>query len=431
MPVTYIKHEEEPSIKSPPPEEVSSAAKRQRTTHEQDKWANSTDDEIEDGEIDEKVKIEEEETEEGMVSETDDKHIHNLIDKKEWDAIVSWIELQKGRREIPELRVHNDFGMDALEYGIRVSAPLKVIRAMLKADSGLVKTSQDLLPLHVACGCSELQEDVILYLLGRYPEAVLEAARDDKQSTIFHIVLENKPSLELITKMVEAWAKCSNMSVDDSWTTILSQRDTHTYLPLHVAIENHAPDNVILEIIRKNLHAVIDKSKEGSVTPLHCVATSLCTLPVLTELLRYGTGAVSTETKWEDGKCTPLHFLFNPKDDHVKSLWRQTEYGDLLPPQTIARYFIKSHSLIYKRATQENKVKGLKPEKVANDLLKPAPKSKKYRNAQGYSILEQAVELKNRLMCKELNKLVEEMRNIGGTFNNPLPDWPELNLHVD
>ena len=252
----------------------------------------------------------------------------------------------------------------------------------------------------------------------------------DEDVEILHCMLNQKAELDVITPMVEERAKESNMSMDDAWIAMLSAPDEFGQLALHVAIQEHAPSDVIVKLIEKYPGAVTVKRDADKLTPLHIAAYRGCTLPVLTALLKEAAGSILVQTKGADDRNTPLHLVFHPD---TKSLWEKPE-PDFVPMDDVARYIIKTHAMHFKRLNK--KVKGETPVQRAKKLLKTKnriddlnDKGKKTGRQWGLTVIEQANKLFPDLCPKKLKDLMYEMAHIGAAYDCKLQSWPELDLY--
>lgn len=125
----------------------------------------------------------------------------------------------------------------------------------------------DATPLHLACAHPRRKtrermgekalgleddpdsEQVIRILMKTYPEAIGVEGGNDKSCTALHLILENKPSKDLVETMVDYYEKTA-IDKDDGVKSIFHSKDIDGQLPLHVAVENQASDDVVRFIHR-------------------------------------------------------------------------------------------------------------------------------------------------------------------------------------
>jgi ankyrin repeat protein len=237
------------------------------------------------------------------------------------------------------------------------------------------------LPLHSACAIKTMTTETMVKILRSYPQAILE---ESGVGSPFQIILRHKPALVLFDTMVEVWADQSGTDRDESWRTILRHSDIHGMLPLHVAIRNRAPADLILKMIEKYPDSVKKAIKSNGHTPLHDAAFNGCSLEVLEALLKYDPTLIGSRRGLN--KNTPLHLLFH---FDCRDRWVKKEEG-VIPPHEMARYIIKIHAFEDKK-WKGNKGKKHCPETVAKTLVSET------KNATNDTVLDYVNQLKEKL----------------------------------
>jgi hypothetical protein len=350
--------------------------------------------------------------------------LHELLLEKDWSNVMTIVEnLRKraGNNRIPELDVLNEFDLTPLLHALDpfCAAPSPVVKILTDTYTVRQPHPEGDLPLHLVCD-SKKTENTILKILNLYPEAILQDAVS-QEGNAFHVILQHKPPLKLIDYMVQVWAKQSREDDDNScWKRILSSRGPDGMLPLHVAVQNRAPNDVILKMIEKYPASVTAEITKNKLPTLHVAAFNGCSLEVLTALLKEAPGKI--EYKAGDEKETPLHLLFHVD---TKERWRQEKAG-MLPRHDMARYLIKTHANHYlKNLIPKSRAPAVNPMDRAKRLVMNIKSNSKY------TVLEMAKELRERLSpaCPEgLRDLIEELESLGDDWECPLDGWPELNL---
>jgi hypothetical protein len=269
-------------------------------------------------------------------------------------------------------------------------------------------------PLHWACASKTLSFGTIEMILDLHPEAILATSDvDPENGNPIHIILQHKPPLKLIDKMVEVWADQSDTDEDESWRRTLSKVVIDEMLPLHVALQNKAPTDLILKMIEKYPDSITEEIKSNGLPPLHVAAFNGCSLEVLKALLKHASGMIGSKRgEWGN---TPLHLLFHL--DH-KDRWVKKEEG-MMPPHEMVRHLIKTHA--FHLETMNGKVKGVNngPAKRAEALVS------KTKNKTKDTVHDYAVQLKEKFLpCPdELLTLLEEFKHFGNSHGCPLDDW--------
>jgi len=154
----------------------------------------------------------------------------------------------------------------------------------------------------------------------KFPEAI-----GSTKNTALHLLLEHNPSLALVDKMINLSNSLSSCATSSSTpSSSLSQRkmnkkkakrqilevtDEQDQLPLHVAVEHQASDDVILRILNGYTKAA-QRTREShdQSLPLHCALLFGCSKKVLTNIINAYPQALSFQNS--DGN-TPLHILFH------------------------------------------------------------------------------------------------------------------------
>jgi hypothetical protein len=348
--------------------------------------------------------------------------LHVLLKEQKWDDVYNMIKkLRKrcGAARIPELDVLSDCGSTPLVYALECGAPSQVVKKM--ADEYTV-TQQVIglpdFPLHLACASKTLSFGTIETILDLYPKAILTTPGIDPE--IGHpicIILQHKPSLKLIDKMVAVWADQSGTDEDECWRRILSKVDFNKMLPLHVALQDQYPTDLILKMVEKYPKSITEEIELNGLPPLHVAAFNGCSLEVLKALLKHASGMIGS--KRGDSGDTPLHLLFRLDQ---KDRWVKNEEG-MMPPHKMARHLIKTHAFHLKNMNR--KVKGVnnRPANRAEALVT------KTKNKARYTVCECADELKKELekLCPscpdELLTLLDEFKHFGNSHGCPLDDW--------
>lgn len=217
--------------------------------------------------------------------------------------------------------------------------------------------------------------------------------------------------------------KFCNSQQDGTGKDVLKAKDLQARLPLHAAIEYHAPEDVILFLIQSYEDACTSANVEGY-TPLHCAAFNGCTAKVLWRLLNHSAGTVLWKTS-KDG-WTPLHVLFH--EDNKQ--WAGNEKGSkdedtpipedisrtLLSPDDMARIFIRYYSLKPYNDHLPQK-RGKKAD--SDEWLKRARECINVRSNEKRNVLQEAIGLKKDVIekkpgnkCVSLADLIADMEKI-------------------
>jgi hypothetical protein len=250
-----------------------------------------------------------------------EESLFDLISNKHWNKVIQGVEELRARyserERIPELHeTEPTFHMTPLYAALmrEHEAPVSVIHALL--DSFTIQDEHDFLqnPLLSACAIKH-SEPVITRMLEYKPSLIL--ATEDSSMTFLHILLQNQPSLTLVELLVSTWARESNIhNMDTAWKRLLSMYDGHGVLPIHYAIEFHANDAVIVQLLEKYPESArMSLADDVDVSTVHHAAFHGCSYVVLKTLLQhYGPLKLGDVGKSQTNKKdTPLHLLFHPE----------------------------------------------------------------------------------------------------------------------
>lgn len=373
-----------------------------------------------------------------------DTKLFSLIEEQKWDEVLSNVQelrqVTTSETSIPALSARNDVlhelmdedvlhdGYTPLQWCLYLHAngskvPRNVIDALVDRFTAQDPYPYGELPLHTACNMEPVMEGVVLHILNAYPEAVLKDGQDGNGGAV-HIVLHNKPSIDLVEKLMEAWARCEGVNVDEAWNAVARKRGSMDELPLNIAIQNRAPSNIILKLINAYPESVtVERKSKDALPPLHMAALRGCSLEVMTTLLK-GAGGTIADRRGED-KSTPLHLLFNLGEDSMRR-WRG-ESAEMLPPGQMALHLIKTHAN-YSCVPCGVKRKGAKPLDRAVKLVN------KIKDRGGWTVKELAQNMRKEFRDEQpyrcpddLNRVIEAMDRIG-TALSPFDGTDSLSI---
>jgi len=217
-------------------------------------------------------------------------------------------------------------GFLPLHWAVNQDAPnLEVVRKLIKifpAGPGMPSNSGNL-PLHYCVSRARPSLPVIKALFNAYPEAVRSGCEDGYLP--LHRFL-NRPIVDL-----DALRQLINYFPD----ALLAKSSSRGQTPLHVALDNHAPDPLAVELLLQvcpSAAAVVDADRY---LPLHqCLDCAEPNYALALQLLALQPQAASAATKEE---MLPLHLLVgtnsDPTHEHTS---REDNNGNNAPNEAVA-----------------------------------------------------------------------------------------------
>ena len=184
--------------------------------------------------------------------------------KKFWKGTLKYIQKEKEN--------HPDVLKDATKYEDEIrrtplllategNAPFEVIRALIHANVESCNEPymyNNAYALHYACSGQKKRnkpqqqqilqrnpEPTIRLLMETCPQAIMKQ-HDDGNVTALHLLLEIRPSLKLVKDMIQLSNNQVVGKVKIERNSILNMKDSENQLPIHVAIQWEASDDVIL-----------------------------------------------------------------------------------------------------------------------------------------------------------------------------------------
>lgn len=244
--------------------------------------------------------------------------LQNLICEKKWEEAKDAIERQLV--DLTEKRGEEECN-SVLHTALAVNAPYVVINAIVTAAPEQVKETNKLnnLPIHFACvfknekwmslAITDDRARIIELLMARHKEGLWKRSDEDKDySYPIHCLMEYLPPAQLLKAMLDCYEQVEAPSPGKS---IFTTKDCQQQTPLHVALQEHAPDDTILALLQN------DKGKEAlnvrghlGYLPLHIAVFSGCTYKVFDELLRHESACGHITNKKNDCKMSPLALAF-------------------------------------------------------------------------------------------------------------------------
>lgn len=214
--------------------------------------------------------------------------------------------LKKFKNKLPtEVKFKNSFGLP-LHLALKNSAPLDLIKALLHKNREAIheKWVDESYPLHIACSIALNQGQIeVIKLLIRKCSTIL--LFDDNKSTPLHLLCEHEPPIKLIRMIFRREDKSNN---------IATSKDNEGRLPLHVALDYEANEDVILFLMNKfsrgarHKQSVNKDNEDANNLPIHIAVSRGCSKRVLCSLLKENPESVAVRGEYND---TPLHLMFN------------------------------------------------------------------------------------------------------------------------
>ena len=344
---------------------------------------------------------------------------------------------EQGER-IPELHIRrNDFGVTPLQAALdEADVPAGVINALLDAhtvrdepphalvDPNDTSVRDWYVPLLRAC--QNIRDDeCIRRIIDHDPSAILKKEYDPNHSewSVFHVILQKQPSLALADYMAQVWAEQKGIDIDNACNDIVRDRDAYGMLPIHYAIQEHAPTNVTLRLLEKYPDSAaesIDGTRTGLST-LHMAVFHGCSFEVLKELCEQAPGKISdNRAVCRKTKDTPLHLLFHVDN---KSRWlRDQAPPGIMPSYKMAWYLIQKFAKHLKSMGAKRKAG---PKVQAMNLVD------KIKDEGNYTVFERLLDMDEELEkyhnsrdYEEFTKLKEEIQRsvLGGLA------FPQINF---
>mmetsp|Transcript_18763 Transcript_18763/g.27119 ORF Transcript_18763/g.27119 Transcript_18763/m.27119 type:complete len:474 (+) Transcript_18763:778-2199(+) len=374
--------------------------------------------------------------------------LHRLLYHKDFKRALRRIELkrtkkppregsvrkQDGRHVVeeeemkPEVEVFDDMGNLPLHIALASTsrAPFSIVEALVNQYEAAVETPTDTgedLPLTLACSpklvlrgqhdCKELAvlagsdlEKTIFLLMRKYPQAISKQSKEG--ATALHTLLEHRPQLPLVSEMIRLVDE--DIASDKESRTrqrIVDIKDCQGQLPLHVAIQYHAPADVTMYLLKENSGAAKARMNQGYL-PLHFAAMWGCAFSVLDELLNSNAFAVKETTLKKCGGDTPLHLVFG-ESTFEKWHCREGEKpvdpegvilgipGGILSPEKIVRHIVFQYynTLRTQPDTWSRKKKKRSTVCTQQQATKKVKELVGMKNNFGRSVLEQADKVKD------------------------------------
>jgi len=280
-----------------------------------------------------------------QLSSNDDKA------NKYWEKAKRRVKKDRTFRGEHEIQFKEGGCLLPLHLAIQHAAPYSLIKEIVNqySDGCSVKFGGES-PLEIACAHPKKSsrelveklrddmdwEDVILLLMKKNPAAI-----DAGKNTALHLVLEHDPSLELVQSIIEFHQNNKSSATSSSTVAkqkkkkkkkkkrkeihcLLEMRDIQGQLPLHVAVEHVASDDVVLKILRAYPEATKFAREYDGALPLHCAVSFGCSGEVLTQIIKAHPYALSCPDN--NNGDTPLHSLFNMETNAKR--WNIAEKSD-------------------------------------------------------------------------------------------------------
>jgi len=296
---------------------------------------------------------------------------------------------------------HKDDGLLPLHLAIGQGAPYIVIRAMVEVYPKGCEVPFDVSPLHLSCAyprkkvleswkqkAFDLEDDpdaesIIRLLMKTYPKAIRLEGENKGRTTPLHLILEHKPSEELVRTMVKHYKRVTN---DDANKSIFHVKDGQGQLPLHIALENQSSVDVVRFILKGYPGATkYPRKYHDGCLALHCAVLFENSKDCLTEIMESFPGALAL---CNDNTEIPLHMLFVSGNEERWSLKNKSS-DSLGRGQLSEKEICKLLLRIYSKY-QTNKVAAVKA------LFQK-------RDRWGRTVLESAKE------CKTVNSVPDDL----------------------
>ena len=244
--------------------------------------------------------------------------LHNAIRKEAPPEVIE--EVLKAYEDAVE--VEDMDGFLPLHYAALIHPPIRVFKALLdvhkdgaKHWGGTVKLETDEeLPLHCAAR-TQAPVEVIEVLLQACPGAAKETTKDGFLP--IHLALLHRASLEVVKKLLAAYpegvtapyhARLGSMSLSEDIKDTSDQN-----LPLHFAVANQAPIEIVTTLLQANAQAAMKKNAFAKNKFRRIWDTS----KLKVKQRGLGLGGVSHEMVGDLGENLPLHLAVKHASEEV------------------------------------------------------------------------------------------------------------------
>ena len=276
-----------------------------------------------------------------FLTDADWNHRHGNLET----ANMNWRSAeQRAKTDKDEAKhLYVDGSYTALFFAVFSQAPYYVVEAILKAYPEACKITS--LPLRVACEIGSKEspmdknvkpysaetENIIRLLMKSYPEAIdrdVDSLKSTIKTTALHLILEHQPTLSLVKGMVGINEKLRGSATSSTskrtakrvkQNSLLETADKQGQMPLHVALEYNASEDIIKYLISLKPSAAKHARNHDGYLPLHIATKSECIGNVLNVLIEAFPAALTKKTKQLNQ--TPLHLMFNFEFDNFSYDW--------------------------------------------------------------------------------------------------------------
>jgi hypothetical protein len=271
-------------------------------------------------------------------------------------------------------------------------------------------------------------EMIIKNIANLYPTAT--KLIHEKGRSILHLLLQHRPSLDLVEFIVDKSYSADHASKDKGFiinSSILEYCDEEKQFPIHTAIQYYAPCDVIKYLIHRFPSGVCKMMFKGFL-PLHCAARWGCSEGVMTSLLESFPEAVVKKNS--DG-FTPLELIFSYTDiwipnfdvpniacdDEIRAHIISRENEVQIPPRHVMPPFKMVVSMVeaYRKVLGGKRLKGYKSNFNLLAILK-AKTGKLWKNVD---ILREKLRLSKKC-SRELDQAEAYLRSIVDKGDAPL-----------
>lgn len=222
---------------------------------------------------------------------TEQQSLQLLIEQHKWNEVLSAVK----EKRVDLTEKSDGLCFSALETALNFNAPYSIVLAIITVDPEQVQERNILsnnLPIHAACRLlddsvnpkklairnNSERHRIIQLLMNRHKEALWEIS--DEESYPIHTLMEYRPPSSLVIEMLDCYEQVSDKN-------ILTTKDVEEQTPLHIALQEHAPTDSIMALLRN------DKGKQAmniqgpkNYLPLHIAVFSGCNREVVEKLLQ-------------------------------------------------------------------------------------------------------------------------------------------------
>ena len=283
---------------------------------------------------------------------------------KYWNAVLKYFATEKNSHHSVKHATKLKYcsGRTPLLLATEGNAPFRVIKALVHANEESCAepfTDDNAYALHNACAHQRKQtkqpqrnpEQTIRLLMETYPQAIMKQ-HEIGNATALHLLLKIKPSLKLVQDMIQLSNNQVVGVVKIERNSILNMKDSEHQLPIHVAIQWEASDDVITYLCESFPNGLNLKLPKENLSCLH--------LAIIYQ--RYNVVGKIADLYPEKIRCkskighTPLHSLLWHEEhreiskERVHSIFRQLlisykKYLVQREPKKVdkrMKYFLKS-----------------------------------------------------------------------------------------